>query len=62
MFTEVIENKRVVRFTNGSKLTLTNVTGVSNDDTTLGVQCDQGFVILYPEKILYMKIAGEKVM
>ncbi|NRA77828.1 MAG: hypothetical protein HRU18_06440 [Pseudoalteromonas sp.] len=60
MFTEVNENKRVIRFENGTKLTLTNVVGVSNDDTTIGLKCDQGFVIVNPDKILYHKIDGEK--
>lgn len=62
MFTEVNEKTRKVRFTTGTSLTLKNVTGVSNDDTTLSIRCDQGWVILYPDKILYMKIAGEKVV
>jgi len=62
MFTEVNEIKRVVRFENGTKKTFTNVTGVSNDDTTLGLQCDQGFVILNPAKILYHVITGDKVL
>ena len=62
MFTKVNEKSRVIRFTTGTKITLTNVTGVSNDDTTLGFQCDQGFVIVYPEKVLYHKIDGKKVL
>jgi len=62
MFNEVNEKKRVIRFENGTKITLTNVTGVSNDDTTVGIKCDQGFVILNPDKILYHKIDGEKVL
>ncbi len=60
MFNEVNEKKRVIRFKNGTKLTLTNVTGVSNDDTTLGFYCDQGFVIVMPEQVLYHKIDGKK--
>ena len=60
MFTQVEEKKRVIRFENGSKLTLTNVVGVSNDDTTIGFKCDQGFVIVMPDKVLYHKIDGEK--
>jgi hypothetical protein len=62
MFTTVKEKSRKVRFTNGRSVTFTNVVGVSNDDTTLGLRCDQGFVILYPDHILYMKIDGEKVL
>lgn len=62
MFTKVDEAKRVIRFENGTKLTLTNVTGFSNDDTTLGFRCDQGFVIVHPDKVLYQKIDGEKVL
>lgn len=62
MFTEVNEAKRVIRFKTGTKLTLTNVTGVSNDDTTIGLKCDQGFVIVNPAEVLYHKIDGAKVM
>ena len=60
MFTNVEEKKRVIRFENGTKLTLTNVVGVSNDGTTLGLKCDQGFVIVNTDKVLYHKIDGEK--
>lgn len=62
MFTEVNEAKRTIRFKNGTKLTLTNVTGVSNDDTTIGLRCDRGFVILNPAEILYHVIDGEKAL
>lgn len=62
MFNEVQEIKRVIRFENGTKLTLHNVTGVSNDDTTLGFRCDEGFVIVNPDKVLYHKVTGEKVL
>ena len=60
MFNDVTEAKRVVRFRNGMKLTLTNITGVSNDDTTLGIKCDQGFIIVNTKEVLYHKIDGEK--
>lgn len=62
MFNKVNEKTRVIRFETGVKLTLRNVTGVSNDDTTLGFQCDEGFVIVNPDKVLYHKIDGKKVL
>jgi hypothetical protein len=61
-FKEVSEKTRTIRFENGTKVTLHNVTGVSNDDTTLGLRCDEGFVIINPNKVLYHKIDGEKVL
>ncbi|MEE8598069.1 MAG: hypothetical protein V3S69_00855 [Dehalococcoidales bacterium] len=58
----VKEKTRVIRFDNGTKLTLNNVVGVSNDDTTLGLKCDEGFVIINTDKVLYHKIDGEKML
>jgi len=58
----VKEKTRVIRFDNGTKLTLHNVVGVSNDDTTLGLMCDEGFVIINPKKVLYHLIDGPKML
>ena len=57
---EVEEKSRTIRFKNGTKLTLNNVTRVTNDNTHLGITCDEGFVIVNPSEVLYHHIDGER--
>lgn len=61
-WTTIEEPKRVIRFLNGTKLTLTGITGISSDDTTFSLKHDKGTTIFYPNKILYMTFEGEAVL
>lgn len=59
--TDLKEHKRTVLFTNGDKLSLHNVTSFDYSGTAYRIMSDEGYVILYPDKVLGFIIDGEIV-
>lgn len=55
------EAKRTVLFTNGGKLSLHNVTTFDYSGEAFRIECNEGYVILYPDKVLGFIIDGVKV-
>lgn len=58
---KVKERKRTICFEGGYKANFHNVTEVMLDGNWLRFNCDEGFLLLNPEKILYIQIDAAEI-